>query len=150
MIFSIGQLAKQTDCKVPTIRYYEQIGLLSPAFRSEGNQRRYNQNHLAQLRFIRHARELGFSQQAIRDLIRLQGKKAEDCAHADKIAGLQLAEVRRRITQLEALAAELESMLNSCSGDSSEPCQVLEVLSDHSLCHGEHELPEENTEAVDS
>ena len=68
-MFSIGKLAIATDCKIPTIRYYEKIGLLPPAQRSAGNQRLYSQANLQQLKFIRHARELGFALPAIRQLI---------------------------------------------------------------------------------
>ena len=68
-MFSIGKLAIATDCKIPTIRYYEKIGLLPPAQRSAGNQRLYSQANLQQLKFIRHARELGFALPSIRQLI---------------------------------------------------------------------------------
>ena len=65
-MFSIGSLSKQTGVKVPTIRYYEQIGLIDPAERTEGNQRRYRKEALQRLGFIKHARELGFSIETIR------------------------------------------------------------------------------------
>ena len=68
---TIGQLAKQTGCKVQTIRYYEQIGLMPKALRTEGNQRRFGQAHLERLTFVRHSRELGFPLSAIRELLRL-------------------------------------------------------------------------------
>jgi len=71
-MFSIGELSKQTNVKVPTIRYYEEIGILEPATRTEGNQRRYDAAGLERLSFIRHARELGFSIEAITSLIELQ------------------------------------------------------------------------------
>ena len=60
-MFSIGALSKQTGVKVPTIRYYEQIGLIDPTDRTEGNQRRYSDEAIQRLGFIKHARELGFS-----------------------------------------------------------------------------------------
>ena len=71
-MFSIGQLSKQTGVKVPTIRYYEQVGLLVSAGRTDGNQRRYDKEGLERLGFIRHARDLGFSIEAITALIDLQ------------------------------------------------------------------------------
>ena len=65
MDFSIGELTRRTQVKVPTIRYYEQIGLLAPPPRTEGQQRRYDKKSIARLAFIRHARELGFNMEAI-------------------------------------------------------------------------------------
>ncbi len=69
--FTIGQLAKRTGCKVQTIRYYEQIGLMPEALRTEGNQRRFGPAHRERLAFVRHCRELGFGLAAIRKLLHL-------------------------------------------------------------------------------
>ena len=69
--FTIGDLAQQTGCKVQTIRYYEEIGLMPEPARTAGNQRRYGQRHVDRLAFIRHSRELGFSLDAIRELLSL-------------------------------------------------------------------------------
>ena len=71
-MLSIGQLSRRTGVKVPTIRYYEQVGLMPSAGRTEGNQRRYDQDGLERLGFIRHARDLGFSLEDIKSLIALQ------------------------------------------------------------------------------
>ena len=71
-MFSIGELSKRTKVKVPTIRYYEEMGLLAEAERTRGNQRRYDKAGLERLSFIRHARDLGFSIEAISSLIELQ------------------------------------------------------------------------------
>ena len=67
--FSIGKLSEQTGCKIPTIRYYEDEGLIQQPYSTEGNQRRYNAEHLKRLRFIMHSRELGFTLDEIRELI---------------------------------------------------------------------------------
>ena len=90
-VFSIGQLSKQTQVKgVPTIRYYEEIGILTPAERTEGNQRRYDAAGLERLSFIKHARELGFSIDAITSLIELQEHPDRSCCEATDIAATQL------------------------------------------------------------
>ena len=68
-MFSIGDLSRRTGVKVPTIRYYEQMGLVAAPERSEGNQRRYGRQELERLAFIRHARDLGFAVEDIRSLI---------------------------------------------------------------------------------
>jgi len=135
--FSIGTLSKKTGCKVPTIRYYEEKGLLHEAYRTEGNQRRYVSSHLKRLQFIRHARELGFSQEDIRELILLS---REDGAshHADEITAKHLKDVISKITRLKALEKELGAMLDQCNGGRSKECNVIEVLSDHTLCKNDH------------
>jgi DNA-binding transcriptional MerR regulator len=70
---TIGELATRTGCKVQTIRYYEQIGLLPEALRTKGNQRRFGPPHLDRLAFIRHSRELGFPLEAVREPYRSAG-----------------------------------------------------------------------------
>jgi len=72
-MYSIGDLSRRTGVKIPTIRYYEQMGLLEAPERSEGNQRRFGRKELERLAFIRHARDLGIGIDSIRDLIELSG-----------------------------------------------------------------------------
>lgn len=129
---SIGHLAEKSGCKVQTIRYYEKIGLMPEPHRSEGNQRRYGPTHVARLAFIRHGRELGFSLDAIRDLLALSDEPDHSCEHVDRIARTHLREVQSKIDLLTALKAELERMIFQCRGDRIADCRVIEVLSDHS------------------
>jgi DNA-binding transcriptional MerR regulator len=138
-MFSIGELAKQTKVKVPTIRYYESIGLLAPAERTEGNQRRYTKKGLERLGFIKHARDLGFSVESISSLIELQEHPDRSCHEATHIAETQLSHVRKKIQQLRSLEQELARISSGCKGDSvSERCYVLNALADHTLCKLEH------------
>lgn len=139
MIFSIGDLSRKTGVKVPTIRYYEQMGLVSAPSRSEGNQRRYSQTELECLSFIKHARDLGLSIQAIRELMDLSAHPESPCTHADQIAQAHLSDVRARISQLKRLEAELERIVEGCKGDHVSECYVIHSLADHSLCTTEHE-----------
>ncbi|SHF87571.1 DNA-binding transcriptional regulator, MerR family [Loktanella atrilutea] len=133
-MLTIGKLAASTGVKVPTIRYYEQIELLPEADRSAGNQRLYGQSTLDRLAFIRHARDLGFTLDAIRDLLSLSDQPNHSCAAVDVIARKQLSEVESRILRLTTLKIELERMLIQCSGGRIADCRVIEVLGDHSLC----------------
>ncbi len=133
-LFTIGRLARETGSKVQTIRYYEQIGLLPVPPRSAGNQRLYDATYVDRLGFIRHCRELGFSLAAIRDLLGLVDNPNQPCEAADRIARLHLAEVDTRIARLNALKAELERMVEQCSGGRIAECRVIEVLADHSKC----------------
>lgn len=140
---TIGPLSRATNVKVTTIRYYESIGLLPEPDRSASGQRLYDDAAFDRLRFIRHARDLGFSVDAIRELIELQTDASEDCSHVDEIARRHLSEVRRRLGQLEALEGELERMLNMCEGGNVGECAILECLADHENCLAdEHEKPE--------
>ena len=133
-MLSIGKLGQAAGVKVPTIRYYEEIGLLPEAERTAGNQRLYGPKALERLRFIRHSRGLGFSLEAIRDLLSLSDRPDQPCEAADMIARAQLVEVEARIARLTALKAELERMIGQCAHGAIRDCRVIEVLGDHSLC----------------
>lgn len=136
---TIGDLGRQTGCKVQTIRYYEQIGLMPEPSRTSGNQRRYDPTHVERLAFIRHSRELGFSLVAIRQLLNVSDDPERSCETVDLIARDQLQEVDRRIKSLNAMKSELERMIRQCRGDKIAECRIIEVLSDHSLClTGDH------------
>ena len=132
--YSIGALSRDTGCKVPTIRYYEKVGLMPAPPRSQGNQRRYGEQHRQRLMFIRHSRDLGFSQDAIRELLTLSDDPDQPCEQADAIAQRQLEAVENRLAQLQALKAELEHMVHQCKGGTIASCQIIEILSDHDLC----------------
>ncbi len=137
---SIGEAAKASGVKIPTIRYYEQIGLLPAPPRTEGNRRTYDPSDLRRLAFIRHARELGFEIASIRTLLTLQDDLNQPCATADAIAKSRLIEVERRIASLTALKTELEAMVDSCRHGKIGECRVIEVLADHGKCtHPHHE-----------
>lgn len=131
---TIGRVASAAGCKVQTVRYYEQIGLLPQPARTEGNQRVYSQAQMDRLTFIRHARELGFSLDAIRDLLSLADDPNQSCEAADAIASAQLTQVGERIARLRALQRELERMVVQCRGGRIADCKVIEVLADHSRC----------------
>lgn len=144
--FSIGQAAKRTGVKVPTIRYYEEIGLLPDLPRTEGNRRYYDDRMVDRLAFIRHARELGFHVDSIRRLLALQDSPNQSCETADALAKEHLGEVVRRIESLEILKDELEQMIEGCSHGKVRQCRVIEVLADHGKCVHDHDrirLPEQ-------
>jgi DNA-binding transcriptional MerR regulator len=137
-MLSIGKLGQATGVKVPTIRFYEQIGLLPEAGRSAGNQRLYDQAAQGRLAFIRHARELGFPIEAIRDLLSLSDRPDQPCAAVDDIARAQLRAVQARIARLKALEMELQRMLDQCACGAVKDCRVIETLGDHALCAQDH------------
>ncbi|ETD81313.1 MerR family transcriptional regulator [Rhodobacter capsulatus] len=143
-MLSIGRLSQETGVKVPTIRYYEQIGLMPAAERSGGNQRLYGAAARRRLSFIRHARDLGFPLEAIRDLLGLTDQPDQPCTAVDAIARAQLTTIRSRIARLQALEDELVRMIGHCTHGRIAECRVIEVLGDHGLCaHDHHGTPEE-------
>lgn len=137
-MLTIGKLSEAAGVKVPTIRYYEQIGLLPPAERSTGNQRLYTRVALHRLAFVRHARELGFPLDAIRDLLGMSDRPDQPCAAVDSIAKAQLVAVEGRIVRLNALKSELERMVAQCAGGRVADCRVIEVLGNHAHCAADH------------
>ena len=129
MDYAIGEAARLTGIKVPTIRYYEEIGLLAAPARTAGKQRRYRPEDVARLNFIRHARDLGFDIPDIVELLALSEGPDQSCDEVDRITRRHLSDVERRIAQLTALRGELVRMVGECSHGRVSECRVIEVLS---------------------
>lgn len=125
---SIGQLAKSTDVKIPTIRFYEEIGLLPSPARTASDRRVYSAGTVQRLSFIRHARQLGFPTDAIRTLLDLSDHPDRPCGDANLIAREQLGAVDAKITQLQALRSELAHMLETDCHGAAAQCRVIEAL----------------------
>jgi DNA-binding transcriptional MerR regulator len=128
--FSIGELARRTGVKVPTIRYYEQAGLLPLPARTDGQQRRYGQAAIGRLNFIRHARELGFEVAAVRELLALGEQPDRPCVEVDIIARRHVEDIDRRIAQLVALRRELQRSLDACGHGRVGECRVIHALAE--------------------
>lgn len=127
---TIGKLAKATNVKVPTIRFYEQIGLLPEPDRTASDRRVYNDGAVRRLGFIKHARALGFPIEAIRTLLDLADHPERACDDANQLALEQLGAVESKIAQLQALQTELRRMVSAgCQGPAGE-CRVIEALAD--------------------
>jgi DNA-binding transcriptional MerR regulator len=138
MTIAIGALSKASGVKVPTIRFYEGIGLLPRPPRTASNRRIYGPEDVRRLRFIRHARELGFEIDSIQALLAMTAEPQASCDRADSIARRHLTEVDRRIASLTALRGELQRMVDECSGGRVSECRVIEVLDDHDRCQHDH------------
>lgn len=124
---SIGKLGEKTGVNVETIRYYEKIGLLPEPDRTAAGYRQYGDSHLRRLHFIRKGRDLGFSIEAIRELLRLAVHPEYPCQDADRMAAEHLAEVERKIAELEKLREALGSMVNCCAHTVAE-CRIIDAL----------------------
>ncbi|OYY67644.1 MAG: MerR family transcriptional regulator [Sphingomonadales bacterium 17-56-6] len=124
----IGELAAATSTKVETVRYYEKIGLLAPPARTSANYRAYCSEHLARLSFIRRARDLGFTLEAVRELLTLSDDRSKSCEAVDTIARTHLIEIDRKIGDLKALRSELSRVLSSCSHGTVDDCKIIGTL----------------------
>jgi DNA-binding transcriptional MerR regulator len=138
-MYSIGELSNRAGVKVPTIRFYEDKGLLPKPHRTAGNQRRYDDAALNRLRFIRHGRDLGLPLADVEALLSLEGARGSDLDRAHEIAERQLIDLRDRITQLRKLEAELTRIAAACDGGHDHVCAVLHAFGDHSACLGPHD-----------
>ncbi len=138
---AIGVLSRQSGVKVPTIRFYEQIGLLPEPPRTQSNRRTYGGEDVKRLQFIRHARQLGFDLGDIRALLAMTREPQASCDAADSIARRHIAEIDRRITHLAALRNELQRMVEACGHGQVCDCQVIEALADHQHCLSDHDPP---------
>ncbi|MBV8919561.1 MAG: helix-turn-helix domain-containing protein [Bradyrhizobium sp.] len=129
---TIGALAAETRCTVPTIRYYEEIGLMPEASRRRGGHRVYGEADLRRLGFIRRCRDFGFSIEQIRDLVALAGSPERDCVAARDLAQVHLDEVRRKLKDLRALERDLKAFVDACTtqcaGGPAGACVIIEDL----------------------
>jgi MerR family copper efflux transcriptional regulator len=129
---SIGVIARQAGCTVPTIRYYEEIGLLPAAPRTGGGQRHYGPAALRRLTFIRRCRDFGFSIEQVRELVALIDEPDRPCVEARAVAVGHLGEVRKQLAELQSLEADLARFVASCdtacAGGAAVDCTILEDL----------------------
>ena len=125
---TIGALSKQTASKVETIRYYEQMGLLSAARRTSGGHRLYDQPHVKRLTFIRRARALGFSVAEVRTLLTLADQRRRPCAEVRTVAVIHLADVKGKIADLKAMERVLGETIARCDAGSGSHCPMIDAL----------------------
>lgn len=125
---TIGKLARATNTKVETVRYYERIDLLGAPARSEGNYRLYDEAALGRLSFIRRARDLGFSLDEVRQLLEVADDKDRSCVAVDELARTHLDAVDRKIADLQALRRELDSLVRQCGRGTIADCRIVEAL----------------------
>jgi DNA-binding transcriptional MerR regulator len=128
----IGALASRTGTNAPTIRYYEQIGLLPRADRHSGGQRIYGAEDVGRLTFIRRCREFGFSIGRVRALVGLVQDRQRSCLHARDLANDHLTEVRSKLKQLRALERSIAKFVadcdSLCAGGAGSDCAILQDL----------------------
>jgi len=129
---NIGQASRKAGLPPKTIRYYEEIGLLAPDRRPNGY-RDYGRDELHRLRFLHRARGLGFSIEDCRALLSLYDDKSRASADVKTLALARIAEVEKKITELESLRATLRHLAESCHGDERPECPILDDLASASV-----------------
>ncbi|OBI28335.1 MerR family transcriptional regulator [Mycobacterium sp. E2238] len=131
MALKIGELADAVGMTAPTIRYYEQIGLL-PDPRRVGGQRRYDDDDVRRVTFVRRCRDLDFSVEQVRSLIELTHDADRSCLEARDLAELHLTAVRQKLAALQTLESRIAELLATskvdCAGGAAAECVVLEGL----------------------
>ncbi|HEX4843463.1 MAG TPA: Cu(I)-responsive transcriptional regulator [Limnobacter sp.] len=128
--FTIGEAAMESGITAKMIRHYEQVGLLPEANRTDAGYRLYNQRDLHVLRFIRHARDLGFSLAHIQELLALWQNTNRPSREVKKLAQAHLDALNAKIRELNAMKSELERLVLCCKGDARPDCPILEGLAD--------------------
>ncbi|OZI74986.1 Cu(I)-responsive transcriptional regulator [Bordetella genomosp. 12] len=126
---NIGQAAAATGISAKMIRYYESIGLINPAARNEAGYRRYGPEDLHTLRFIRRARNLGFSVEQMHELLALWRDRSRASADVKRIALQHVAELERKVAELKEMANTLKHLARHCHGDDRPDCPIIADLS---------------------
>lgn len=125
---NIGDAAKASGVSAKMIRYYEETGLVPPATRTDSGYRVYSGQDVHMLRFIRRARDLGFSVEGIGELLGLWRDRSRQSADVKRLALAHVADLRRKITELEDMAGTLETLAHCCHGDDRPDCPILTNL----------------------
>jgi DNA-binding transcriptional MerR regulator len=137
-MLTIGALAERTGCSIPTVRYYEEIGLLPKAQRGPGGRRLYDERDLKRLAFVRRCRGFDLPIEKIRELVSLMDNPEQDCSKARDVAELQLTDVRKKLAELRALENGLSRFATACTercaGGPARDCVILEDLSTGDNC----------------
>ena len=126
----IGQVSAASGCQIETIRYYERIGLLRAPSRTDAGYRHYTDADVDRLRFVTRGRALGFSLEEIASLLRLAEEDGLSCEDVDRLARAHLADVQKRVADLQRIQAELERTIRGCKGTQRAQCSILGALRD--------------------
>lgn len=128
-ILTTGQLAKKANVNVETIRYYERRGLIPEPLRSESGYRRYSQDSIARIQFIKRAKELGFSLKEVSELLSLRVDPNTNCADVKRMAEVKITDIKEKIHALQRIKEALIKLRESCKGSGpASKCPILEAL----------------------
>jgi len=128
--FNIGEAASQSGVSAKMVRHYESLGLLPPVHRTDAGYRQYGDKQIHTLRFIRRARTLGFSMAEIAELLKLWQNQQRASADVKRIALAHVADLERRIAEMQAMRQTLAQLAHCCAGDSRPDCPILSGLAE--------------------
>ena len=126
--FNIGEAARRSSVSAKMVRHYESLGLLPSVHRTESGYRQYGDNEVHTLRFIRRARDLGFSMDEIAQLLKLWQNRRRSSAEVRRIASRHIDELSRKLEAMEAMRRTLQHLVHCCHGDDRPDCPILEEL----------------------
>ena len=136
---NIGQASKASGVSTKMIRYYDEIGLVRPASRTESNYREFDEREVNELRFIRRARSLGFSMPEITQLLSLWRDRERPSREVKAIAEKHVNELDARIAKMQTMADTLRHLSHCCAGDDRPDCPILDDLaSPPEVLHAQH------------
>ncbi len=130
---NISDVAKKTGLTSKAIRFYEEKGLVTPPLRSENGYRSYSQQHLNELTLLRQARQVGFNLEECGELVTLFNDPARHSADVKARTLQKVAEIERHIKALQEMRTQLVALADSCPGDDSADCPIIDNLS--GCCH---------------
>jgi Cu(I)-responsive transcriptional regulator len=125
---NIGEAAKRSGVSAKMVRHYESLGLLPNVPRTDSGYRQYGDREVHTLRFIRHARDLGFSMVEISELVKLWQNQRRSSANVKKIAQKHLADIDAKLAEMAAMRKTLQHLVHCCSGDDRPDCPILDEL----------------------
>jgi MerR family mercuric resistance operon transcriptional regulator len=126
--YAIGTASQRTGCHIETIRYYERIGMLPPPTRRASGYRQYGLEHLKRLMFVRRARDLGFTLDEVRRLLRLADRRERSCAQARDLATAHLRDIQVKLKDLRAMERVLKRVIVQCADGTLPDCPLIEKL----------------------
>lgn len=126
--YAIGEMSRQTGVNIETIRYYERISLMPKPDRTEGGNRQYSHDQLKRLAFVKRSRELGFSIEEIRALLKLTDRSDFTCSEIHEMTIEHLSDVQTKLADLKRMEKVLKSMAAKCSQGDTPECPIVDAL----------------------
>lgn len=128
---NIGEVSKRSDVNSKMIRRYEELGIIPKAGRSDAGYRQYSDNDVHVLRFVKRARELGFSMKDIKQLVSLWRNKGRSSSQVKNIALKHVKELEIKLAEIQSMLSTLNKLVKSCHGDHRPDCPILDELNCH-------------------